>query len=385
MNKEYCSDDLIKAWAWALGYEYDPDSETFGKFLRNNQTVLYQVEGRIPQYIRDFFQGKGKWGCLITTDSFMNAVVYAKEQKVCQYINNFSKSLGEFLRVNHETLKEVEQLLLTNIQKQFEPTKPEKGKPTKERHNVEPEIEELQQFGRITLDDVTRALGVATAKTQEELCVYFDRLTCGLDDRARHLAVYLRDNPEFHYKVKAWHNKHFFTVFEDDEPEEKVEKPKKMKHKLPKDMTAYFSAVVVIFSAWGEDVGAILKVSDRLHRLQKPTEADQWTSYKKSVEIIYDVLMKYGLDLTATKKASQEKIREAIDAGIANCEEMCKMASEEVIFKVSDDLMCIQVEFMKLQKLTECDIDVMMIRKAIWKKVRQLNKKFSKVFAKINE
>ena len=372
MNKEYCSDDLIKAWAWALGYEYDYDSETFGKFLKSNQKVLDLVEGRIPQYIRDFFQGKGCWSCLISKDNFVNAVVYAKDQNTRQYINNFSKSLGEFLRVNHETLEEVEQLLLTDIQKQFEPTKPEKGKPRKE-----PEIEELVQFDGVTYQDIVRALGIAAVNGESGLIYLITRE----GDVARALGFYLLANPEIHKKMKVWVNKRLL----DDKPEEKVEKPKKMKHKLPKDMTAYFSAVVGVFSAWGEDVGAILKVSDRLHRLQKPTKADQWTSYKKSVEIIYDVLMKYGLDLTATKKASQEKIREAIDAGIANCEEMCKMASEEVIFEVSDDLMCIQVGFMKLQKLTECDIDVMMIRKAIWKKVRQLNKKFSKVFAKINE
>ena len=364
-------DAVIKAWAWSKGDKHGRDEETLGEFLKSHPEILKEWIKRCKKAIRDFLNGdRDDWSCLITLDHFVNAVADAKSKNVQQFINDFSKCLAAFLIAN-DMLQEVDESLV----KAFQKGAPEPAAVPKKNDTLP------EQFRHIGLEEIVQALGLA--ETTPRSGEYY-AISNAADVTVRALAEFLRANPKIHSKMKRVVSKHLEDQFGEVEPDEEPEsKPSKLK--IPQDMTAYFTAVVDTLHTWGENVEPMLKISDLYHRLQNPEKKNKKASYEASIKLIAEILRQKNLDPDATKKASLSKIRISIHAGIANCVGMRGTAMEESIIGVCDTLMHIQVEFMQLQNLVVADIDVPMIRKAIWKKVRQLNNAFSKVFAQMNK
>lgn len=372
MDQDLKPEDLVTTWAWSKGHEHDSYSETRGKFLKLHPELLDKWEASINDAILNFFEGKGKWSCTTNIDTFVNAVVYAKNKDVKQYINGLSKSLGEFI-IYMGMFPDMNILITEFYQKKMS-----KHVSSPRFNHPETEHDLPEQFAEISFQDIVRALGIAAIKG-EYPWVY--RLSEDDGDIARSLGMYFLANPNIHEKMKCLVNKRLPEIIkvEDDEIEDEPVK----KLKVPKNMTEYFQALINVLNSWGENVEQLLKLSDNFHRLESPTKKVCRIVYEKSVEMIVEILQKHGLNSTGNKKVPLGKIRDAIATGTANCISMRNTASDEFILDVTDELMTIQIGFAKLQKLVDADIAVPIIKSAIWKKVIQLNNAFSKVFARM--
>ena len=131
------------------------------------------------------------------------------------------------------------------------------------------------------------------------------------------------------------------------------------------------------------DTRELQKLIDTFSILDMSDEKMRRKIYEKFLPFVHKVLKEKGLDTTAKKKASIDQISTAIDSGIKNSHELVQLVNTKRIRNVKDDLIDIQDGYEKLHTLIQEDIELPLIRKAIWKQIQQLRNKLVDILDKV--
>lgn len=145
----------------------------------------------------------------------------------------------------------------------------------------------------------------------------------------------------------------------------------------------YVNTTFKLFKSWMADTRELQKLIDTFSILDMSDEKMRRKIYEKFLPFVHKVLKEKGLDTTAKKKASIDQISTAIDSGIKNSHELVQLVNTKRIRNVKDDLIDIQDGYEKLHTLIQEDIELPLIRKAIWKQIQQLRNKLVDILDKV--
>ena len=150
-----------------------------------------------------------------------------------------------------------------------------------------------------------------------------------------------------------------------------------------KRLSLYVNTTFKLFKSWMADTRELQKLIDTFSILDMSDEKMRRKIYEKFLPFVHKVLKEKGLDTTAKKKASIDQISTAIDSGIKNSHELVQLVNTKRIRNVKDDLIDIQDGYEKLHTLIQEDIELPLIRKAIWKQIQQLRNKLVDILDKV--
>ena len=150
-----------------------------------------------------------------------------------------------------------------------------------------------------------------------------------------------------------------------------------------KRLSLYVNTTFKLFKSWMADTRELQKLIDTFSILDMSDEKMRRKIYEKFLPFVHKVLKEKGLDTTAKKKASIDQISPAIVSGIKNSHELVQLVNTKRIRNVKDDLIDIQDGYEKLHTLIQEDIELPLIRKAIWKQIQQLRNKLVDILDKV--